>query len=497
MIRIRIAFILFVAGFSFGCAHSRTAVGNRREAMEDSLVRVVVIYQNHDAGLPWRKQAPGARHGYAVMVGDRHALTTENLVRNQTLVQVQRARSGEKIAARVVRADPQANLALLEIDRPQVADAAWRPLQTLAGLDDARRLDVFQFEETGQIQRGSAQTVRIAMAGLPNVAFPALTYSILTELNINGEGAAVMADDRLAGIVMAYDKNTRTGSMIPFRTLDQFYRDALNEPYKGLATAGFSWAPLVDPARRAYLEIENLKGGIQVQALLPGTSATEVLQPHDVILKIDGYEIDPMGFYDDPDFGRILFTYLVGGRREPGDMVRLDIVRRREPMTVDLRLSRYRDEQALIPENTEGEPSEYLVEGGIILRELSGDYLRAFGNNWAHRVDSRLVNLYLSRRYAPEKPGDRVVVLSIVLPDSVNVGYNQFGNSLVETVNGEAVSNLADVFRILDRDEGIERIKLQFPDIELILDRDTRDLANARVANQYRIPRLQYRRERE
>ena len=487
---------LLVAFVLFALVAAAAARGDTRSLldMEGSMVRIVVAFQKHDAGLPWRKQSPGLRYGYGVLVDDTRALTTENLVRNHTLVEAQRARSGEKIAARVIMADPQANLALIELPSASAtAPSAWRPLSVARSHDAGDRLDVFQFDENGQIQRGSAQTVRVAMTSLPNMAYPALTFTLLTELNINGEGAAVMAGDTLAGLMISYDKDTRTGAMIPYNALNRFFTDAVQPPYKGLATAGFSWAPLVDPVRRAFLKVQDRPGGIQILACLPGSGAMDALRPHDVVLTIDDFDIDAMGYYDDPAFGRILFPGLITGRRKPGDVIRLGIVREREAMDIDLPLSRYRDEDALIPENTEGHPAEYLVDGGLVIREMTGDYLQAFGRNWVGRVDTRLTDLYFSRRYLPEKPGDRVVILSGVLPDTINVGYTKFSNAIVDAVNATPVSNLQDVFRVFDRDGRIERVKLKSMDVDLVLDRDTLPAANARIAALYRIPNLQFR----
>ena len=458
--------------------------------LENTLVRVTVAFQQPDAGLPWRKQSPGIRHGYAVLLDETRAVTTESLVRNHTMAEVQQARRGERIPARVLMADPQANLALLELP---AGAADWQPAPLARKLEADDRFHVFQFDENGQIQRGAAQTVRIAMTSLPNMAFPALTFTVLTELNINGEGAAAMAGDSLAGLMISYDKDTRTGAMIPYNALERFFADATEPPYKGLATAGFSWAPLVDPVRRAFLHVQNQTGGIQVLACLPGAGAMEALRPHDVILSMDGFPIDNMGFYEDPDFGRLLFPHLITGRRKPGDTIRLELVRDREPMDIELSLARYRDEYALIPENTEGHPAEYLVEGGLILRELSGDYLQAFGRNWARRVDARLTDMYFSRRFLPDQPGDRVVILSGVLPDAINIGYTRFSNAIVQAVNATPVSNLRDVFDVFDRDGAIYRVRLKSLETDLVLDRAALPAANTRIAAQYRIPNLQFR----
>jgi hypothetical protein len=210
----------------------------------------------------------------------------------------------------------------------------------------------------------------------------------------------------------------------------------------------------------------------------------------DVILEWDGYPIDNLGFYEDPDFGRLAMPYLVRGRRKPGDVVPVRLIRDRASVVVRVPLRRLLDETALIPENVGDKPEEYLVEGGLIFRELTGRYIRAHGASWYQMLDPRLVHLYFTRRYVPEQKGDRVVLLSGVLPDPVNIGYQHLRDAIVTAVNGRPIRNLRDLFSVAVADRRIERIALRSFGIELAFDPRELPEANARIARLYRIPQL-------
>jgi hypothetical protein len=180
------------------------------------------------------------------------------------------------------------------------------------------------------------------------------------------------------------------------------------------------------------------------------------------------------------------------GRRRPGDRVPAVIFRNRERRNVEVRLDAFDDDRALIPLNTEGRPTAYLVEGGLVLRELTADYLQSFGSRWMLGANPRLVHLYLTRAQFPEKPGDRVVILAGVLPDVINKGYQGYRDDVVTHVNGQPVSNLAEVFAIRDRDRCIWRVTTQSQGVDLVLDRTQIDEANRRIAGCYRIPKLRF-----
>ena len=461
---------------------------------DKSIIQVLVTFQEYDPFLPWQKNHPGHRQGYGVVISESRVITTESIVRNHALVELREAATGEKITAVVEISDYQANLALLSILDPEKAPKLV-PLRLTDHLTRDAEVEIVQFDETTQIQRGKAKVVQIAVKQLPDAPDLSLTFSLLTDLNISGEGAAVVHDGNLAGLIMNYDRNTRVGTMAPYCVLKHFIDDAAESPYRGFASAGFVWSPLVDPTKRAYLNVNTPERGILVLSRLPGTGASETLQQNDVIMEWDGHAVDNLGFYEDPEFGRLALPYLISGRRKPDNVVSARIIRDRSEMKVNVRLGHHSDNDCLIPDNITGAQAEYLVEGGFIIRELTGRYLQAHGGEWQRAVDPRLVHLYLTQKHCPETLRDRIVILCAVLPDPINIGYNSFRNEIITKVNGESIRNMADVFRIVDRDGSVERVTLKSGGVDLVLDQDELATANSRLARLYRIPRLRYQRE--
>lgn len=461
-------------------------------APSDALLEVIVTHQAYDPYAPWQKRRPGVRSGYGVVVGNGQVITTENLVRNHTLVELRRAATGEKIPATVETSDYQVNLALLRIDAPG-ARAALKPL-ALATNDIARKskVTILQFDATREIQRGEAEVVQINVADLPGAPYSSLTFNLLTDLNVNREGAAVLHKGRLCGIMMGYSRGERIGYMLPYSVLRRFIDDVATPPYEGVPTAGFRWKGLVDPAKRAYLGIEQDGTGVLVLSCVPGTGANEVLKANDVVVSWADHTIDNLGFYEDAEYGRMSLSHLVRGRGKPGDHVPVKVMRDGKPLNAKLPLANLGDCSALIPENVDSRRAEYLIEGGLILREVDGHYLRARGGDWKRKTDIRITNIYLTRRDRPEKPGDRIVILASVLPDDINIGYQRMSDQIVESVNGQPVRNMGDVFRIKDADGAVERLKLRSIGIDLVLDREQLSAANRRLAELYRLPSLRY-----
>ena len=466
-----------------------------------SVVAITVTYQEHDPKFPWRKKASAIRQGYGVVISPGQVLTTGDLVRNQTQVELRRAKSGAKLAAAVLEADDQLNTALLTFtnaparqgeafSRSLAADALL-PMVLADTIRRDDRLTIVKLEKTGEFQTSEGQVVELSASAAPRP----LALKVLTQSSIDGKGTPALLNGQLAGLSVAYDKKTQTGVFIPCTTLRRFIADANAPPYKGMAWAGFQFKPLLDPVKRRYLGVSNIQGGIVVTKTTPGSGAAEVLQAGDVITTWDGIPIDAQGYYTDKDFGRLRLAYLIGGRRAAGDSVPVAFVRDQKPRGAQVLLSRQRDRDEFIPEAISGEQVEYLVEGGLVLRELTGNYLRASGNNWKLRMNPRLVHYYLHQDKFVRQSGDHVVLLAMVLPDSINIGYQEFRDQVITAVNGQPIRNMADVFRAVEGAGSLRCASLLGCGVDLALDEASLATANRRIAQQYRIPRLRYQKK--
>lgn len=457
--------------------------------LPNCVVEVLVTAQKFDAHFPWKKGRPEARTGYGVIIADGKLITTEDLVRNAMLIEIQPPGGAKKTTAKVIESDPRINAALLAAPTPDYTPAQWGP-----PIGMGAKVQIVQFDEAGQKQSGDGRITGIKVSLLPNAPLGILTFQALTDLKLERVGSPAFHEGKLAGLIMEYDEATQTSLVLPAAILKRFVEDVATPPYGGVAVAGMSWTPLVAPSTRKFYGLTNDNLGVLVLRTNTGSGASTVLRAGDVVLRWDGFEVDTQGYYNDPEFGRLNMVHLISGRKYPGDVVTVTRWRDEKSEEIQLKLDAYKDGKLLVPLNIEGLQAEYLVEGGCIFRELSADYLLAYGAQWMVRANPRLVDIHLTRAQAPSKPGERVIILTGVLPDPINVGYQEIRDELVTHLNGKPVSSMNDVFAARDQDGGITRIRLKSLALDLALDKTMLPEANRRIAMLYGIPKREHRR---
>lgn len=472
---------------------SCSVLGANEHPQANRLVQVLVTRQTSDPVLPWKNQQPSTRKGYGVVVRENVILTTETLVRNNTLIEITLPGSGKKLRAREMLTDIQANLALVAlIDKADALPTT--PLSLADNLPMDAKAIICQTDDTSAIQTCEGTVLQICMSRVSSASYLTLSYALLTKPAVNNEGAPVFFENKLAGLTVDYQMSDREVTIIPFPVINRFMEDAREPPYSGFPTAGFMWAELVDPAKRKYFGLpEDTEQGIQVLSTIPDTGAAKMLKSNDVILSIDGAEIDSLGFYTDKNFGRLLFPYIISGHHSTGETITMSIMRDKKHLDIAVPLSSWKDSQSLIPEDYTGEMNDYIVAGGLVIRELSGRYLRAHGGDWERRVGPRLAYYYQTMRNTPEQKDDRIVVLVGALPDTINIGYQHIRNEIVTAINGEKIRNMKDLFKAVDREKGLHTISLQSLDVDLYLDPDEIEEANLRLLESYRIPAIDSR----
>lgn len=483
-----LAVLLVAAAGAVPASAASSDRAGTRQSFESSIVGLNISAQGWDQDRPWAKGAPQSRMALAAVVDGPYLLTSAQMVSDATLIEVEKLGASGRVPARVVLVDPEVDLALLGVDAPKFFDdlkpvplASFVPTE---GTVQSVRWRLRQIEvSTSRVSR-----VEVQLTSLGTLEHPFLL--VTTDLRGGGWSEPVFADGKLVGLTVSQDD--MVARVLPVDIIDNFLAMARGpRPYPGFAGLGLRWQINEDPVLTASLRLPGDPHGVLVTGANWGGSVCGVLQPKDLLLSLDGHEIDASGYYRHPRYGLLRFTTIPTLGHRAGETIKAEVWRDGKTQKLDLPLKAAHTPGDLIPDRVPDQPPPYLVAGGLVLRELDGTYLRSWGDDWRRKAPIRLQLRYWLDSKDQEPAARRVVILSSVLPDAYNIGYHGLSDVAVTEINGRKIDSIAAAEDALKHPEGdFHRLVLE-PNgqmAQVILDARTFDEATQEILKSYRVP---------
>lgn len=495
MNRFSIPILSLLACFLAAVVPLRAAPGVRPVAKSElSVVRVNSTNQDYDFFRPWSKKNPRAFHGLGAIVAGNRVLVTAQLVANHSYVELERAESGQKTDATVVCVDYEANLALLQPTSENFL-AGLHPLDLTLDAAVGDRVNVLQLESNDALVStpGPITTIEVGHYQLEGIAMLIYRLSLPLQYREGSFTAPVIKDGKLAGILMRYDPRTQSVDVLPAPVIAHFLKDVDSGSYQGFPRIGMDHAPLRDPQLRHYANLPAGSGGVYVTEVVPNSPAAKAgLKPGDVLLEVAGAAVDQDGNYEEPLYGRIAFTHLITTKAYAGDKLPMKIFRDGSTQTLEVTLAHQPPKDYLSEPYVIDEAPRYYVVDGLIFEELSRQYLKEWGGDWAKQAPQRLV--YLDRYQTTLAPEGRkrIVILSQVLPVASNIGYDDLKYLVVTNINGTPIGSLDDLPAALGKAaDGFDEIEFEDSPKQIFLDAAHLEENDRGVQESYSLPALQ------
>ncbi|RYD73609.1 MAG: PDZ domain-containing protein [Verrucomicrobiaceae bacterium] len=458
-----------------------------------SVVRVNVTNQPHDFVRPWGKRPPFVRRGIGAVLPNQRVLVTSELVANSNYIEFEAGDSGQKMPAIVEVVDYEANLALLKPEDPAFLKG-YSPLElTVATVGDT--LGVWQLEANGNllVTRGPMTSAEVTRYSIDDSSF--LVYRMTASLQFRDSSFVlpVVKEDKLVGLVMRYDAQSNNADIVPTPVIEHFLRDAAQMPYQGFPRAGMSFSGTRDPQLRRFMGLpETAVGGVYITEVSKNSpSAKAGLEEGDVLLRIDDQPVDQDGNYADPVYGKIAVGHLLSVRHNVGDTVKFTIFRKGETKDLPVELARRPLESYVSEPYVIDRAPKFYILGGLVLQELSRQYLKEWGNDWQRKAPDELVYLDRAQEELFPEGGRKIVFLGRVLPSDATVGYEGLDHLIVTEINDVPLRSLADVPGALEKaQDGTHKIEFSSDPTVIYLNAQQVATSEEILAKTYRLPTL-------
>ncbi|HEU4405198.1 MAG TPA: serine protease [Polyangiaceae bacterium] len=447
-----------------------------------SVVRIYATTQEPDYNNPWQAHAPSSSTGSGVVVAPGRVLTGAHVVANATFLQVQKASEPDKFTARVEAVCHCADLALLAIDEEAfnrgVISAEIGQLAT-----PGDRVSVVGFPVGGdEVSVTEGVVSRIEVQRYSHSQRHLLAVTVDAAINQGNSGGPVLQDGKVVGI--AFQKLTKAenvGEMVPAPLLRHFLGGLARGVPSPIVLPDLAAATqtLENPILRRRLGLAHGESGVLVRAVEHGGSADGVLEPGDTLLEIGGLPIANNGSILYRDRYRTRFDAILG-EHFVGDKIPVRFLR---DGAQQRRLLELKPSCRLVPRNQYDRSPTYFVYGGLVFQPLTRDFLATW-EKWWEKAPEEFVHLYHAGVRTEAR--QEVIVLSQVLADAVNVGYERRINESVATVNGVPPRDMRDFVRLLSRAQGTVEIRLSSNSL-IVLDVPALSEARHRILARYRV----------
>ncbi|XP_073009671.1 protease Do-like 2, chloroplastic [Typha latifolia] len=461
--------------------------GDTRNLQDTTFLNAVVkVYCTHtapDYSLPWQKQRQFTSTGSAFMIGDGKVLTNAHCVEHHTQVKVKRRGDDTKYVAKVLARGVECDIALLSVE----SEEFWRgaePLRfgRLPCLQDAVTVVGYPFGgDTISVTKGVVS--RIEVTSYAHGASDLLGIQIDAAINPGNSGGPAFNDQGecigVAFQVFRSDEAENIGYVIPTTVVSHFLNDyERNGKYTGFPCLGVLLQKLENPALRACLRVSSNEG-ILVRRVEPTSPANNVLKKGDVIVSFDGVHVGSEGTVPFRSTERIAFRYLIS-QKFSGDVAELGIIREGAYMTVQTVVQ---PRVHLVPYHIEGGQPSYLIIAGLVFTPLSEPLIDE------ECEDSIGLKLLAKARYSLARfKGEEIVILSQVLANEVNIGYEDMSNQQVIKFNGTAIKNIRHLAHLVDSCKD-KYLIFEFEDNLLaVLEREAAAAASPCILKDYGIP---------
>jgi S1-C subfamily serine protease len=459
-------------------------------AWENAIIHIEVTSKLYNYIQPWEREEHQI-YKSGVVVDGHLILTTAEGLADQTVIRLKKQGDGVFSYAKVAWIDYQADVAALTTDDALNAKLNPTAPDFWIGLQPAKLADPVPTSGSVRVLRwrddslenrqGEIERLAVDNSVLSFVSVPAL--KIDSNIQGAGFGEAVTVGDKLIGLASAQGGDALTA--IPTSFIAPIVKAEAEGKYTGIGYFDFTWDPVENPLNLDYLKLTGPARGVIIKetGLKPGV--TSLVHSRDVLLQIDGFDIDSDGNYHDPQYKKLSLENLSSRGKWAGMTCKFKILRDGKEMDLVYTLPKASYADELVPSQSFDQAPEYVIVGGLIFTPLTGAYLRSWGPAWRQRSPFRL-SYYTSGKVTAERP--QRVILTQILPAPSNIGYEALRNLVIDEINGMKIKTIADIPVALKspidgfdvfRFEGGESVR------QVVLDANELDQVNQQILAHY------------
>lgn len=462
---------------------------DEQQEFEKSVILIRSVHQGFDYVTPWKQKAMSQTIGSGFIIAGNKILTNAHNVSNYKYIELKKQNVAKRYPARVAFVGHDCDLATLApLDTSFFDDTAALELAGIPKVNST--VSTYGFPVGGN-------RISVTEGVVSRIETDTYVHSgadghlvIQTDASINpgNSGGPVIQNGKVVGVAFQGLRMAENiGYMIPTTVIRHFLVDIEDGKYDAFGSLGVLMYPgLHSASYKDYLKVPPHEDGIIVVDTMMHSSVETLLQPDDVITRIDDYNIDNDGLVQ--IYGLRLHMSEVIETKHIGETAELTFYRGGKKMkrVATVALNRPILEQA----RQYDDPPRYVCFAGLTFVPLTRNYLETWGRDWRTNIPHYLRYLFIdSIHLNTDRQRKEYIVLSEIMPDEVNSYAIDFRSRPVESINGINIWSLDDVYKAFQQNvDDFYSIKFMGDNRTLHLDAKKARLRHQLILNKYHIP---------
>jgi S1-C subfamily serine protease len=457
--------------------------------VKEAVVKIYTVSNPYNYHEPWQMWGQKMFNGSGCIISGNRILTNAHVIRDHTFIQVRRSGEAKRYTAETEIIAHESDLAILKVKDSTFFDGV-QPVEIGELPEIKDKVVVYGFPEGGdKLSITEGVVSRVEHTKYYHSSAYLLTCQIDAAINSGNSGGPVIKDDKIIGVAfqgLAGRGFENIGYMVPAPVIKHFLLDIKDGRHDGTPDIGLSMQKMENPdMRRRYL-MNDKQSGILINKVYPDSPAKGVIEAGDVLLSIEGKKIENDGTIEFRQGERTYFGYLMQ-KKQINDSVVFEMLRNGRVRTGNVVLTKPIDYERLVQNERYDKPPTYYIAGGLVFETLTLNYLMEYGSekDWYLNAPKDLINFYINGE--PTEGQREIVVLVKVLADEINIGYHDFVDAVISSVNGLKISRIGDLIKGFENNKSEYHVIEDIRGFKMILDRKKVDESGERILKKYKI----------
>ncbi|WP_346838068.1 serine protease [Microbulbifer sp. SAOS-129_SWC] len=428
------------------------AADSEQEQLKRSIIKIYTTAAAPDYFNPWALLNPQQLSGSGAVISGKRILTNAHVVANGSYIQVQRHGDAKKFRARVRFISHEADLALLTVEDDSFFDGT-RPLAVGKLPELQEEVTVYGYPMGGKslsITRGVLS--RVEHQFYAHAGSYLMAGQIDAAINPGNSGGPVISHGRIVGVAMQTNHSQgaeNLGYFVPPSVIKHVLQDAGDGIQQGFPELGVVTQSMESPAMKAAAGLSEDQEGALVVKVFGDAPAAKVLKPGDVLLSLDGLDIAADRTVEWRENQRTNYHYAID-RHHVGDQLPVRFSRNGEIHSARIALAAPPPSRSLVVSEQYDQRPRYYIYGGVVFVPLNMNLIKRWGNNWHSKAP--IDYLYARNQWSDAQHRELVVALK-VLPAAVNLGYHDWKNWIIDSVNGHPIEDFDEFAQLMENNQ--------------------------------------------